>query len=185
MESLRGAPRGGWVGCRMGMGVGEGTGEWMWGWMKFCIARAPQQMHFPGLPAASAARRHEARCVQSRVLPLGGKTGLLRCALPGSSDACAPLRPAPHGCGARGALPAAAGVCQHRALPGLGRCAPEDDQQLPSAATAPQPQGLLLPGCHGQLWVPPLPPRPAAPPAPARPPLVSPLGPGFPAARSA
>lgn len=47
MESLRGAPRGGWVGRRMGMGVGEGTGEWMWGWMKFCIARAPQQMHFP------------------------------------------------------------------------------------------------------------------------------------------
>lgn len=76
----------------------------------------------------------------------------------------------------------AQGIRQHPALPTRGIHAPENDQQLPPAAAAPQPEDLCLPGGHSQRGLPARGPPPdaltPAPPGPAQPLLSSPVGSG-------
>ncbi|KAL9834528.1 carbonic anhydrase 15-like isoform 2-T2 [Geothlypis trichas] len=84
--------------------------------------------------------------------------------------------------GLRNVSHAAQGIRQHPALPTRGIHAPENDQQLPPAAAAPQPEDLCLPGGHSQRGLPARGPPPdaltPAPPGPAQPLLSSPVGSG-------
>lgn len=98
MESLRGAPRGNWVGCWMAGGLGRGL-----------VRMDEVLLPFPGISVDAFPGRsvnaplgflhHQLRggtkrsACRAACWPLGGKTGLLRCALLGSICVCASLHP--------------------------------------------------------------------------------------------